>query len=351
MVRVNQWKVLLAMLMISVAPRVAVAQLCVGDKWGIRDAQIKKLSEEEVRISAKTQFIHFADHPGCNRSAGTRASLFVVTGYRTLQGCKNENINSALAHDISVETVCPYLGPGDYESTGTQYVASTSVAPDSMSSPVHLNGPPVVGRCSLQEEYWCNIRTGYAYSDGCICEKTYSPLLVDVERNGFRMSTADEGVFFDLDGDGQPELTSWPQTGADDAWLVLDRNNDDEINNGTELFGNGTPTGNDGSIVANGFLALRALEADTTLGNGNGMVTSADLLYGLLRLWLDANRDGVAQPEELTSLSSHDANRFQQSSRRTAIATQPEICWHNERGSGGSDPQGLLSMVSSTTSG
>jgi hypothetical protein len=48
------------------------------------------------------------------------------------------------------------------------------------------------GHAGPQEEYWCNIRSGFGYNmDNCECEKIYSPLLVDVDRNGYRLSPAD----------------------------------------------------------------------------------------------------------------------------------------------------------------
>ena len=64
-----------------------------------------------------------------------------------------------------------------------------------------------------------------------------SPLILDLN-NGVLSQSLQQGVRFDLFGQGQSVTTGWLDPG--DGFLVLDRNLDGVINDGTELFGDAT---------------------------------------------------------------------------------------------------------------
>jgi hypothetical protein len=123
-----------------------------------------------------------------------------------------------------------------------------------------------------------------------------TPVIVDVSGNGFRLTDAASGVPFDLDGDGFAQQLSWTVAGGDDAWLTLDRNGNGTIDNGTELFGNFTPQ--PPSATSHGFAALAVFDQ-----NGDGWIDNAEVVYAQLRLWTDANHDGISQPSELSTLA------------------------------------------------
>ncbi|SEA83619.1 Protein of unknown function [Desulfuromusa kysingii] len=123
-----------------------------------------------------------------------------------------------------------------------------------------------------------------------------SPLVLDLNNND-RTSTllmmAD--TYFDLDGDGFAERTGWIE--AEDGLLVLDKNQNGNVDNGNELFGNYSQN-QDGHLAENGFAALTDYDI-----NNDGIINADDDVFESLQVWADANSDGISQDGELHSLS------------------------------------------------
>ncbi len=138
-----------------------------------------------------------------------------------------------------------------------------------------------------------------------------SPILIDGYGEGFHLTSADEGVYFDLWGDGQGRKFACTDPKYRNAWLALDRNGDGLIDNGTELFGSATeqPTPPPGR-TPNGFNALAMFDSPENGGNGNGFIDPGDAIYGKLLLWIDENHDGISQPSELKHLADLDIRRI-----------------------------------------
>jgi hypothetical protein len=117
--------------------------------------------------------------------------------------------------------------------------------------------------------------------------KWHSPLAIDLNNDGIKTLSLEDGVKFDLLNNGTPSQIGW--ISGKDGLLALDRNGNGKIDNGSELFGGG---------VGEGFAKLASFDS-----NGDGLVNRNDRDFGSLKIWQDGNSNGVTDRGELQALS------------------------------------------------
>lgn len=93
------------------------------------------------------------------------------------------------------------------------------------------------------------------------------PLVISLD--GRLPALSDTRFEFDLDNDGKTEKVSFVSAGS--GFLAFDKNNDQKINNGSELFGPGT---------GNGFEELAVWDGDQ-----NGWIDENDDVFSKLSVW------------------------------------------------------------------
>ena len=118
-----------------------------------------------------------------------------------------------------------------------------------------------------REESWSRLRLG----DAAV---PVDPLVINFD--GTAAQLQELRFDFDLNGDGQDEAV--PMLAGARGYLALDRNHNERIDNGLELFGPAT---------GNGFTELATHD-----GDGNGWIDESDAAFHQLRVWTPA-ADGM----------------------------------------------------------
>ena len=131
-------------------------------------------------------------------------------------------------------------------------------------------------------------RQRYGRNPGC-----NTPLVVVFDAGPVALAPASSAPF--AFHRGTPVATDWPTAAT--PWIALDRDGDDAITAGDELFGDATPLA--GATAPDGFAALAALDA-----NHDGRIDREDPAFASLVLWADRDGDRASTPGELVPLSS-----------------------------------------------
>jgi hypothetical protein len=144
-----------------------------------------------------------------------------------------------------------------------------------------------------------------------------SPILLDLDQDGFKLGEPGVGVYFDMDCDGGLEHLQWVAPGQDDAFLAFDKNGNGIVDDGSELFGVGTPLELNGEKATHGYQALKQFDRRILGGNGDGVIDPDDGVWEGLSLWTDANADGISDQSEMRPLSDSNILSLDLDARRS----------------------------------
>jgi len=112
---------------------------------------------------------------------------------------------------------------------------------------------------SVSESQHFRIRMGAALKD---------PLVINFSGQAAELTS--QQISFDIDMDGETELIH--QLSEQSGYIALDRNGNEQIDDGSELFG---------AATGNGFDELAAYDDD-----GNGFIDENDAVWDNLRIWV-----------------------------------------------------------------
>ncbi len=102
------------------------------------------------------------------------------------------------------------------------------------------------------------------------------PILVDLNGDGVKTTTLENGVYFDHEVDAFAEKSAWVD--ENDGILVIDKNGNGVIDNGGEIFGDNYIK-SDNSKATSGFDALKDLDS-----NNDGIISVEDESFGLIKI-------------------------------------------------------------------
>jgi hypothetical protein len=219
----------------------------------------------------------------------TQCSSF-TTVMRQLSGYPQNYVQLQNGYQCRLTPNCTAADKLPQPQRPTTCDASIALAKCSQAGGGTCYNMPITGSCP-------NGTTSVEQPNGTTSCCYSSPILIDLEGDGFDLTDEAHGVYFDIGATRRPVLLSWTSPASDDAWLCLDRNLNGTIDDGRELFGNVTPQ--PPSSEPNGFLALALFDLAQEGGTGDGRIDSRDAVWTSLRLWVDRDHDGVSDQKEL----------------------------------------------------
>ncbi|MHB0986824.1 MAG: hypothetical protein ACYC05_14700 [Sulfuricella sp.] len=151
------------------------------------------------------------------------------------------------------------------------------------------HGDPQAG---LTEEEHAGRNGQLSTQDSGLSTQVFRAVALDLNGDGVQTTGANKTVVFDVDDSGFMKNTAWLDN--NDGFLFLDRNLNGSIDSGRELFSNSIV-----DLSARGLAGMRWIDS-----NYDGRLTAADPVWNELKIWQDANGDGLQEAGENTSLGN-----------------------------------------------
>ncbi len=185
-------------------------------------------------------------------TAGTKVAVFIGEIIDTLgitismmKGGVWDYFWNSLAYTVNNVTNYPL------ESASLMYLFTSNLIQITKENEITNNENYPHYKELFDQGYWGAQYANYKnYENTALTPPHYDPLVLDLNKDG--SISPNSSVYFDYDGDGVKELGSW--FFSDDGLLVIDKNGDGIINDGTELFG-------DSMLKSNGSKALNGMDA------------------------------------------------------------------------------------------
>jgi hypothetical protein len=242
-------------------------------------------------------------------------------------GIREKLINEKKIEAKAVKAACPGLMAGSYqmfvvrESAGAPFgnvnlMGTTAKGSEAWAKSARAGVDVNVGiensgamKVTTQKELWLLYSSlAHAKSNGMKqdCDSKETPLVIQLAPSHrpaipLTLTAPLEGILYDILGARnfhRKNRISWiTRESANDNYFLALPNARGEVNGIDELFGNNT-MGPDRGFAAHGFEALSKYD-----NVNDGYIDRKDAVFSRLRMWSDRSVDGIAQANELFSLS------------------------------------------------
>ena len=241
-------------------------------------AQIKVLTTDQINSISDDRISAFTTLQIVNLAA-TQLSVLSGSQMSAMTTAQIKSLTAAQVKSLSASQI------SSIEASDMGIMSAAQFAAMSTAQISAITGDQMSSMTTIQIKGWTAAQK-LAYT---------SPLALDLDGNGINTLSAQSGVSFDVNNDGVKERTGW--IARNDGLLVRDLNGDGKINNGGELFGEGTLLGK-GRHASDGYEALAVMDM-----NFDRVINQFDQGFGSLKIWQDTNGNGISDKGELKSLA------------------------------------------------